>query len=48
MLVLRRKTTLMSLLLISTIGDFRGNYYTYAPKRTSVTIVLASSVRISR
>ncbi len=48
MSVLRRKTTLMSLLLILTIGDFKGNRYTYAPKRTSMIIVPVSSVGISR
>ncbi len=47
-LVLRRKTTLMSLLLILTIGDFKGNYYTYALKRTSMTIVPISSIGISK
>jgi len=48
MLVLRRKTTLISLLLILTIGDFRGNCYTYTPKRTSMTIVPISSIGISK
>jgi len=48
MLVLRRKTTLISLLLILTIEDFKGNYYTYALKRTSMIIVLVSSIRISK
>ncbi len=48
MLVLRRKTTLISLLLISTIGDFKGNYYTYVPKRTSMIIVPISKVGISK
>ena len=48
MLVLRRKTTLISLLLISIIGDFKGNYYTYAFKRTSMTKVSKSSIGISK
>ncbi len=47
-LVLRRKTTLISLLLILTIRDFKSNYYTYALKRTSITIVLTSNIRISK
>ncbi len=39
----------MSLLLILTIGDFRGNRYTLdVPKRTFVIIVPISSVGISR
>ncbi len=48
MLVLRRKTTLISLLLILTIEDFKGNHYTYVSKRTSMTIVPISSIRISK
>jgi len=44
-----RRTTLMSLLLISTIGDFKGNRYTLdALERTFMTIVLTSSVGTSR
>ncbi len=48
MLVLRRKTTLISLLLILIIRDFKDNYYTYVLKRTSIIIVLTSSIRISK
>ncbi len=48
MLVLRRKTTLISLLLILTIRDFRGNYYTYTLKKTSIIIVFISNIEISK